>query len=143
MKKRNLIFLALSLSVTPILAQNREPQVIDKVVAVVGKNIILQSDVENQYLQLRLQGGATGSSRSLHCEVLEDLLFQKLMLNQAEMDSVTVSDDNVEAEMSRRINYFITQMGSQEKLESYFNRTLPEIKDELRRAVKDQMLEDL
>ena len=142
MIKRNLIFLALSLVAIPLLAQNREPQVVDKVVAVVGKNIILQSDVENQYMQYRLQGGAQGSSRTLHCEILEDLLFQKLMLNQAEMDSVTVSDDNVEAEMNRRISYFISQMGSQEKLEAYFNRTLPEIKDELRRAVKDQMLEE-
>ena len=140
--KRNVVLATLTLLALPLLAQNREPQVVDKVVAVVGKNIILQSDVENRYMQYRMEGNVQGSSKSMHCQILEDMLFQKLMLNQAEMDSITVSDDNVDTEMNRRINYFITQMGSQEKLESYFNKTLPEIKDELRVAVRDQMLQE-
>ena len=60
----------------PVKAQ--EPQVIDRVVAVVGQNIILQSDIEAQYLQFRLQGGIKGSAQSIRCEILEDLMFQKL-----------------------------------------------------------------
>ncbi len=117
-------------------------QVVDKVVAVVGKNIILQSDVENQYLQYRMQVGAEGSSSSLHCAVFEDLMFQKLLLNQAEMDSLTVTDDEVEAEMNRRISDLVSRAGSQQKLESIFNKTMTQIKDELRRMVKEKMLQD-
>lgn len=142
MLKRVILFVGAVVCMTAVYAQEKQTQVIDKVVAVVGKNIILQSDVENQYMQYRLQGGAQGTGTAVRCEILEDLMFQKLMLNQAEMDSLTVTDDEVEAEMSRRISYFISQLGSQEKMESYFNKTLTEIKDELRRAVKDGMLQE-
>lgn len=115
-------------------------QVIDQVVAVVGKNVILQSDIENQYIQYRLQRGIAGSSKTIRCTILEDLLFQKLLLNQAEIDSITVTDVQVDQEMERRLRYFIGELGSQEKLEAYYNKTIVEIKAELRRLVKDQLL---
>ena len=140
--KRNYLVISVLLLALPMFAQNRQPQVIDKVVAVVGKNIILQSDVENQYIQMRLQGGASGTAQSMRCEILEELLLQKLMLNQAEMDSVTVTDERVEAELDSKIRYFIARIGSQEKLEEYFNKTITEIKDEVRRAAKDQLLQE-
>lgn len=119
----------------------QEPQVIDRVVAVVGQNIILQSDIEAQYHQYRLQGGIQGSASSLRCEILEDLMFRKLMLNQAEMDSITVTDEQVESEVDNLIRYFISQVGSQENLEKYYKKTMSEIKEELRRMKKEQMLE--
>lgn len=122
----------------PVKAQ--EPQVIDRVVAVVGQNIILQSDIEAQYLQFRLQGGIKGSAQSIRCEILEDLMFQKLMLNQAEMDSITVTDEQVESEVDRLVRYFISQLGSQENLEKYYKKSMAEIKEELFRMRKDQML---
>lgn len=121
-------------------SQAQEPMVIDQVVAVVGRNIILQSDVENQYIQYRLQRGISGTADEIRCQILEDLLFQKLMLNQAEVDSVTVTSVQVEMEMERRLRYFISELGSQEKLEQYYSKSINEIKDELRRLVKDQML---
>ena len=124
------------------VAQQPKVQVIDKVVAVVGKNIILQSDVEGQYQQYRAQGTIDGSSKDMHCAILEELLFQKLMLNQAEMDSLTVTDNEVDAELSRRISELIGRAGSQEKLESIFNNSMSEIKDELRRLVKEKSLQD-
>lgn len=140
--KRNLVIIALIFSALPIFSQNRQPQVVDKVVAVVGKNIILQSEVENQYIQYRLQGMTEGTGREVRCRIFEDLLLQKLMLNQAEMDSITVTDDKVEAEMDNKIRYFISRIGSQEKMEAQFNKTMAEIKDEVRQAVKDQMLQE-
>lgn len=136
------MIIGLLLASMQLVSQNRQPQVIDKVVAVVGKNIILQSDVENQYLQMRLQNGVTGSAQSMRCEILEELLLQKLMLNQAEMDSITATDDQVEAELDRRIQYFVERMGSQEKLEEYFNKTITEIKDEVRRAARESLLQE-
>ena len=139
--KRNSVLFALLLLVMPMFAQNRQPQVIDKVVAVVGKNIILQSDVENQYLQQRLEGDVSGTAQSQRCQILEELLLQKLMLNQAEMDSISVTDEQVESELNRRIQYFVSRMGSQEKLEEYFNKSISEIKDEVRRAAKENLLQ--
>ena len=140
--KRNLVIIALMLIVLPTFSQYRQPQVIDKVVAVVGKNIILQSDIENQYIQYRLQGMAEGTGQEVRGRILEDLLLQKLMLNQAEMDSITVTDEQVEAELNRRIQWFVSRVGSQEKLEAQFGKSMSEIKDEVRQASKDQMLQE-
>ena len=135
-----------SLIIASLIAANilsaQQSQVIDKVVAVVGKNIILQSDVETQYLQFRMQGNVQGTASALRCEILEELMFQKLMLNQAEMDSLSVTDAEVESEMSRRISELLSRYGSQEKLETLFSKSMSEIKDELRRMVKDRMLQE-
>ena len=138
--KRSLIIAILTFLTLSTMAQHRQPQVVDKVVAVVGQNIILQSDIENQYIQYQLNG-MTGSAQAVRCQILEELLLQKLMLNQAEMDSITVTDDQVEADMNNKIRYFVSRAGSQEKLEAYFNKTISEIKDEVRRSVKDNLLQ--
>ncbi len=140
--KRNFLLLILGILALPIMAQNRQPQVVDKVVAVVGKNVILQSDIENQYIQYRLQGMAEGTGKEVRARILEDLLLQKLMLNQAEMDSITVTDEQVESQMDQRIRYFVSRLGSQEKMEEQFGKSMSEIKDEVRQAVKDQMLQE-
>lgn len=139
--KRFFLIVIFALFIAPLKAQ-QEPQVIDRVVAVVGQNVILQSDIEAQYIQMRLQGGIKGSASSIRCEILEDLMFRKLMLNQAEMDSITVTDEQVNSEVDRLVRYFISQLGSQENLEKYYNKTMPEIKEELFRMRKDQMLEE-
>lgn len=138
MLKRFFIILLFVFFVVPCYSQ--EPQIIDRVVAVVGRNIILQSDIEAQYIQYRLQGGIKGSANSIRCNILEDLMFQKLMLNQAEMDSIVVTEEQVNNEVDRIISYFISQLGSQENLEKYYKKSLTEIKEELRRIKKDQML---
>ncbi len=133
-------FVALFFVFIMVPSKAQEPQVIDRVVAVVGQNIILQSDIEAKYMQYRLQGGIKGSASSIRCEILEDLMFEKLMLNQAEMDSITVTDEQVDAEVDHLVRYFVSQLGSQENLEKYYKKTMPEIKEELRRMRKDQML---
>jgi len=138
LKKIFTLIVFITICFSSIYAQ--QTQVIDKVVAVVGKNIILQSDIEEQYMQYRLQGGIKGSASSIRCEILEDQLFRKLMLNQAELDSISVTDEQVEQEMEYRIRYYVNQLGSQEKLEKYYNKTMKEIRDELRIIIKDQKL---
>ena len=137
LKKIFALFALITICLSTTYAQQ---QVVDKVVAVVGKNIIMQSEIEEQYLQYRLQGGIKGSAQSIRCEILEDQLFRKLMLNQAELDSIEVTDDQVESEMDYRIRYYLSQLGSQEKVEKYFNKTMSEIKEELRTIIKDQKL---
>ncbi|MBS4055863.1 MAG: peptidylprolyl isomerase [Bacteroidales bacterium] len=137
---RLLVLLLLPLLAKPVFAQQN--QIIDQVVAIVGKNVILQSDIENQYIQYRLQRGISGGAQTIRCQILEDLLFQKLMLNQAEIDSITVTPEQIEQEMERRLRYFTSELGSQEKLEQYYNKSILEIKNELRLLVQDQMLVD-
>ncbi len=140
MLRKILLATSVLLALLYIKAEAQQKQVIDQVAAVVGKNVILQSDIENQYIQYRLQRGISGSAETIRCRILEDLLFQKLMLNQAEIDSVEVTDVQIDQEMERRLRYFINELGSQEKLEAYYNKSINEIKSELRRLVKDQML---
>ena len=142
MRKRIVLLYAVLALTMAVTAQEPKVQVVDKVVAVVGKNIILQSDIESQYVQYRMQGGFEGSSSAMRCAILEELMFQKLMLNQAEMDSLNVTDNEVEAEMNRRISELLGHYGSQEKLETIFNKSMSEIKDELRRLVKEKSLQD-
>ena len=117
-----------------------QQQVIDKVVAVVGSNIILQSDIEEQYLQYRMQGGVKGSASSIRCEILEDLLFRKLMLNQAELDSITVTDEQIDSEVERYVRYYVSQLGSIEKLEKYYDKNIAEIRDDLHEQLKEKQL---
>lgn len=121
-------------------AVSQEEQVIDQVVAVVGKSIILESDIQNQYLNARMQGMIKGAASEMKCSILEDILYQKLMVTQAEVDSLEVNDVQVEGELDRRLGSFIQQFGSQEKLEQYYGKTISEIKQELRDVVGEQLL---
>jgi len=123
------------------LQLNAQKTVIDKVIAIVGGNEILYSDVENQYMQYLMQG-YTSNGDAIRCQVFEEILFAKLLLNEAQLDSVEVSDEMVEGEMDRRLGYFISQIGSQEKLEQYYNKTILEIKNDLRATIHDQMLSE-
>jgi peptidyl-prolyl cis-trans isomerase SurA len=131
----SIVFLT-SLFLTQTNAQDKV--VIDQVVAIVGRQIILQSDIESQAIQMRAQGYY--SSGDIKCEVLEEMLYGKLLVNQAVLDSVEVSDSEINSEMERRLNYFINQIGSEEQLEAYYKKTIPEIKEDFREVIKDQLL---
>jgi peptidyl-prolyl cis-trans isomerase SurA len=118
---------------------SKKEVVVDQIVAVVGGNVVLLSDVENEYIQYMLQGNTQGGA-GLRCRVIEELLFQKLLLVQAEVDSVVVTDKQVENELERRMRYFIEQIGSKEKLEAYFGKSILEIKEDLRDRIRDHLM---
>lgn len=118
--------------------QSRAQEVVDKVVAVVGSKIILHSDIEKQYVQYVAQGGI--QTTDIRCSILDQLLLQKLMINQADIDSVTVSDAQVEGELDRRMRFYIKQIGSEEKLEEYFHTSIRQLKSEFRDVIKEQLL---
>lgn len=141
MKKTIVLIFFSVLTMLGFKAWSQQEQVIDEVVAVVGANYVLQSDIEAQYIQFRMQGGIT-DARATRCQILEDLLFQKLMLNQAELDSVVVTDDQIEQTMDARFRYYIQQFGSQEKLEQFYKKSLIQIRDEFRILVKEQLMVD-
>ncbi len=113
-------------------------EVIDQIIGIVGKNIIMQSDIENQYNQYMSQGVVYDGD--LKCKIIEDLLFQKLLLNQAQLDSIEVSEAEINDNLDRRIRYFVSQIGSEEKLEEFYGKPIIEIKEEFKSVLKDQML---
>ena len=137
MKKIILVVFSIVLSsVTLVKAQE---QVVDEVVAVVGSKIILKSDIEGQYVQYKMQGNI-GNASAMKCQFLESILFEKLLLTQAELDSVQVTDNQVESSMNQRFRYYISQFGSQQKLEEFYQKPILEIKEEIRSLVKDQLM---
>jgi peptidyl-prolyl cis-trans isomerase SurA len=115
-----------------------QPQVIDKVIGIVGKNILKQSELEAQFAQFLSQGvDATVNTR---CDLYEQLLYQKLLLAQAQKDSVEVSDNQVETELERRLKVYIGQFGSREKFEEFYGKSVELFKEELRETLRDLML---
>jgi len=112
--------------------------VVDEVMAVVGSKIILHSDIEKQFVQYIAQGAE--ASTETRCLIFDQILLQKLMLNQAEIDSVTVSENQVDGELDRRMRFYINQIGSEEKLEEYFHTTIRELKAELRDMIREQLV---
>ncbi len=114
-------------------------EVIDQVVAIIGNEIILKSDVENQYIQIMSQG-YNPDEADLKCDILEELMFQKLLYLQSVKDSVVVTDKEVETELDRRLNVFITQLGSEAKLEEFYGKSIKEIKIDFKEIIKEQLL---
>jgi len=115
-----------------------QPKTIDKIVAQVGDKVILLSDIQGQKLQA-LQAGVT-LEPSLDCQILEELMFQNLLLNQAILDSVIVTDAQVDGEMENRIRMIENQIGSRQKMEEFYGKSITQIKKEFRSAIKDQLL---
>ncbi|MBN2639228.1 MAG: peptidylprolyl isomerase [Bacteroidales bacterium] len=116
-------------------------KVVDRVVAIVGNSVILESDIDNQYLNLRMQGQVpSGNEREVKCKILETQLYQKLMLAEAQFDSLKVDETQVQGEVSSRLASFINNFGSQERMEKYYGKSINQIRAELHDIIKEQML---
>ena len=132
MKKILTVFILACLSCV-VYAQDN---VIDEIVWVVGDDAILRSDVESQRLYLQNEGQRLDGDP--YCVIPEQMAIQKLYLNQAKIDSVEVSENQVIQEADRWVNYAINQSGSREKLEEYFNKRISEIKEEKKEQLMEQ-----
>ena len=111
----------------------------DKIIVVVGRNrIILQSDLEKQVLEAKQQD--PNFSDSNRCAMLQQMIYQKILLEQAERDSVTVADEDVEGQLDNRLRYFTQMYGSKEKLEQLSGKTVYQIKEEFRETIREQMI---
>lgn len=115
-------------------------QEIDGVAAVLEEHVILKSTIEAQYQQALASGEFLPFDAK--CELLDQLLLEKLFLAQAERDSIYIGEDDVNAELDRRMAVFINMFGSQEKLEEYYKKTTFELKEEFRSDVRQQMLSE-
>jgi peptidyl-prolyl cis-trans isomerase SurA len=126
------------LSLSNVFLSTGQPRILDRVVAIVGDYKILQSDIESMYLQYQAEN--ISYEGDLKCVILEDYLAQNLLLNQAKIDSIVVSESQVEMQLDARLDYFINQIGSQERLEQYFKKTILEIKEDFRDMIRDQLI---
>ncbi len=134
--KKYLLLLILFICSDYLFAQKN---VVDKIVAVVGEEIILKSDIENAFLQEQGRG-LISSSSDFKSELLEQQLIQKLLMAQAQVDSISVTEEEVENALSSQIEYFISNIGSQERLEKYFGKSLQEIKDDMRSPMREKLI---
>lgn len=115
------------------------PKFADGIVAIVGNKVILHSEFETEKMQLS-RGVALADSQKQFCFLLEQLIMQKLMLTQAEIDSLPLDDERVEAEIENRLRYFQRQAGSISDLEKYLGKSVGEYKAEIRPLMREQML---
>ncbi len=134
LKKAHLLYT----SVFTLLAvfASAQPQTVDGVTAIVGGDVILKSDIEEQYDVFNRQNFGKPVT---YCEVFEELLFQKLLIHHAAIDSISVGEEEVEANMDRRIQQLIMQMGDQKKLEDFYEKSVVEIKEDMRSLIKEQL----
>ncbi len=121
-----------------LLAPLRADNVIDQVIWVVGDEPILLSEVEEERLRAQYEGQQIPGDP--YCVIPEQMAIQKLYLHQAELDSIEVNESTVSHQVDMRINYYISQIGSREKMEEYFRKTSSEIREELMEAVRNQMI---
>ena len=134
MKKLFILITAL----TSALALHAQSNVIDEVIWVVGDEPILRSDVEQARLEAQSRGQQFAGDP--FCVIPENLALEKLFLHQAAIDSIEVTDNEVLQSVEERVNYFTQIVGSKEKLEEYFGKTISQIREKLFETVKNEML---
>lgn len=112
--------------------------IIDEVVWIVGDEAILRSEVEEERLRAQYEGIEIAGDP--YCYIPEQLAIQKLFLHQADLDSIEVSESTVSHQVDMRMNYYISQIGSKEKMEEYFRKSSADIREEMMTSVKNQMI---
>lgn len=130
-----LISIGFFISATTLTAQE-----IDGVAAVLEDHIILKSTVEGQYQQALSSGDLLPINAK--CQILDQLLLEKLFLAEAERDSIYIGEDDVNNELERRMGVFVNMFGTEEKLEEYYGKSVYELKEEFRPDVRQQMLSE-
>ncbi len=137
MRKSAIAILSIILFISVAKAQTRT-HTLDKIAGVVGNSIILQSDIELKYATFLAQGNQPNPD--IKCQILQSFLTQKLLAQQAIIDSVDVKDDEVDAEVDRRMRGMISRAGGQDRLEQFLGRSVIQYKDEIRPDLKEGLV---
>lgn len=135
--KKIILSLLLLLSIAPLKTWAQK-NIIDEVIWVVGDEAILRSEVEEQ--RLRAQYDGTSIQGDPYCVIPEQIAIQKLYLHQAAIDSVVVSETAVMNQVESRLNFFIAQIGSKEKMEEYFRKNTADLREELHDMIRNQQI---
>jgi peptidyl-prolyl cis-trans isomerase SurA len=107
-------------------------------VAVVGDEIVLASDVRDRVTQAQLEGREVSADNE--CGLIESILFEKLLLHNARLDSLEVTDAEVMGEIDRRLTYYLQMFGSLEAFEAEYGKSVAEWKAEFQDPVREQIL---
>lgn len=127
--------MALSLTAS---AQKYSNGLIDKTIAVVGNEVIMVSQLEEEVQMMKAYGMM--SDKSGRCEILESMMSSKLFLMQSRIDSIAVNNDQVESQLSQRLDQVRTSLGGDEAVEEYFGKSMFKLRQEWRQAIEDQTL---
>jgi len=116
-----------------------QDKVVDQIIAVVGNNIVLKSEIEEMFKQQQAQGVSTQGD--MKCEILEDFLVDRLLIAEALLDTnIIVTDNQINQQMDRQLQMYISYIGSEKEVETYFRKSIPELKAELRDVIRNQLL---
>ena len=116
-----------------------QDMMIDKVIVQVGSELILLSEIEEQFAYASEQKG--GIPPEARCQILEQVMAQKLMVNQAKLDSIVVSDPEVESQLDARFERILQMMGGDTKqFEDFYGQTIPQAREGMRSELKSQLL---
>lgn len=132
-----IIAAAILIGSLPLMSQT-EKNVVDEVAWIVGDEAIFRSDIEEQYQQMRSDGMTINGDP--YCMIPEQLAVEKLYLHQAKIDTIEVPESSVRNMVDQRINFFINQLGSKEKVEEYFHKSLPVLRESLIEMMKNNSI---
>ena len=147
------LFIVIALMMSPILfaqqtvekdsvktnVENQQKIKLDGVATVVGKNIVLESEIEAYKLQLLQQ--SEGKVEISNCEMLEQIMDRKLLSHHAVVDSIVATDAEVSSRVDRKINYFMQQLGSEEKVYKYYGfNDMTDLRKEFNQVEKEAVL---
>jgi peptidyl-prolyl cis-trans isomerase SurA len=139
MRRNSKAFLLAGIILISCISAVKAQTLVESVAGIVGNEVIYLSDVENE-IASRKASGSRESVDVLMCPVFQELLISKLFLDQARIDSINVSDDSVEGELNMKMNDAIRQAGSEKALETYFKKSMIEIKRDIRKALVQQQV---
>jgi peptidyl-prolyl cis-trans isomerase SurA len=116
--------------------------VADKIVGQVGDKIILKSDIVNAIADLKRQSQGQDIQIPTECQVLESQLIRKALVLQAQKDSLSVSEEEIEAALDNQVRMFIQSYGSKEVLEEIAGKTVYQIKEDFKEAFREKKMAD-
>ena len=137
----SLLLVGSILYLSPVVqAQYSKGQMIDKIIAKVDDYIVLKSDLDRAYIEYVSSGQEGGED--VRCGIFESLVVTKLLVAKAEIDSVLVLDEEVQMNLSQRMQIILSQIGSEERLEEYYGKTVEEFEEDLFDDIKEQLIAD-
>lgn len=140
MTERRIILAIVSIFIASVALAQKYGSVIDRTVAVVGNSMIPLSQVESEAMMLQFEGYVTDGD--IRCEILEELMLNKLFYTQACLDSLTVNMDIVNYQLENKIATIMSRFGSEKEVEAYFGKTMNRLKSEWAKMFEEQSLSD-
>jgi peptidyl-prolyl cis-trans isomerase SurA len=135
---KNVLLLVVAMVVLPLGLWSQD-KVVDQIVAIVGGNIILKSEIERMHIEQQAQGVTTEGD--MKCEILENYLVDKLLVAEAELDTlIEVTPSQVNQRMDQQMAMYVSYLGSEKAVEEYFKKPVAEIKADMKEGIRNQLL---